>query len=197
MRVRTEPVLAGGGLSGDLPPVRILAASPKWSSAMAKSALSPLTACLLTLMLQSVGSDAADWPQWRGPDRTHVSRETGLLRSWPKEGPPLAWKVDGLGTGAVSLSVAGGRVYSLGYRKDGEYLTALDEATGKLVWTRLIGPGVKEAAGMQWLSQRSPTVDRDRVYAMSALGTLVCLDTAAGKELWRKSYPDDFGGKRG
>ena len=42
---------------------------------------------------------AADWPQWQGPDRNAVSKETGLLQEWPKDGPPLAWKAEGLGGG--------------------------------------------------------------------------------------------------
>ena len=47
-----------------------------------------------------------DWPQWQGPDRTASSKETGLLKEWPKEGPPLAWKSKGLGGGDSAPSVA-------------------------------------------------------------------------------------------
>src|SRR5262245_38702665 len=74
------------------------------------------------------------WPQWRGPERTNASTETGLLRAWPKDGPPLVWKAEGLGGSATSISVAGGRVFALGYHEEGEYLLALDEATGKHLW---------------------------------------------------------------
>ncbi len=42
-------------------------------------------------------ASAEDWPQWQGPDRNAISQETGLLKEWPKEGPPLAWKITGLG----------------------------------------------------------------------------------------------------
>jgi outer membrane protein assembly factor BamB len=137
------------------------------------------------------------WPCWRGVDRTNVSPEKGLLQKWPEAGPPLAWKASGLGEGVASVAVAGGRVYTLGQRGDDEKVTALDEVTGKPVWSVRIGAAVRENPVMRWLSQRTPTVDDERLYAFTARGELVCLQTADGKELWRKSYPDDFDGKTG
>ena len=53
---------------------------------------------------------AGDWPQFRGPNRDGVSTETGLLQSWPADGPPLAWTAKGLGGGYSTVSVAGDRV---------------------------------------------------------------------------------------
>src|SRR5262245_53629099 len=82
---------------------------------------------------------AADWPQWRGPDRTGLSKETGLLKEWPKDGPPLRWKATDLGTGYSSPSVAGGRVYLQTTGDKEEYAVALDEKTGKEVWKVAIG----------------------------------------------------------
>jgi outer membrane protein assembly factor BamB len=139
----------------------------------------------------------ADWPQWRGPDRTNVSAETGLLKRWPEKGPALAWQAGGLGEGACSVAVARGRLYTLGYRGDDEVVTALDEHTGKKVWARRIGPAVNESPVMRWLSQRTPTVDGDRLYAARAKGELVCLRTADGREVWRTSYTADLGGQSG
>jgi outer membrane protein assembly factor BamB len=137
------------------------------------------------------------WVQWRGPDRANASVETGLLRTWPKEGPPLAWKARGLGDGVASVAVAGGRVYTLGYRDDHEYFIALEERTGKKLWDAKIGPAVNENRVMRWLTQRTPTVDEDRLYAVTTRGDLVCLRSADGKELWRKNYVQDFEGKKG
>ncbi len=137
------------------------------------------------------------WPQWRGADRTNVSEETGLLKEWPKEGPPLAWKAQGLGEGVASVAVAGGRVYTLGYVGENEHVTALDETTGKQVWTARIGPALKDNPVMRWLSQRTPTVDEDRLYAVTAGGELICLTARDGQELWRKNYVQDFEGARG
>jgi outer membrane protein assembly factor BamB len=137
------------------------------------------------------------WPQWRGPDRTNISRETGLLKKWPEKGPPLAWKAQGLGEGVTSVAVAGGRVYTLGYQGQDERITALDENTGKKLWTRRLGPAVKENPVMRWFNQRTPTVDDDRLYAFTARGDLICLAARNGKEAWRKSYPRRWEGKTG
>jgi outer membrane protein assembly factor BamB len=138
------------------------------------------------------------WPQWRGPDRTNVSADTGLLKEWPAGGPPLSWKADGLGQGVSSVAVAGGKVYVLGYRGETEYLNALNEADGKPVWSTAVGPTFRGAMSiMRWLSQRTPTVDGDRVYAFTADGALICLATADGKEQWRKDYVKDFEGQPG
>src|SRR5881392_2825762 len=66
----------------------------------------------LTLLAQrGLCAGNFDWPQWQGPDRTAHSKETGLLKEWPKDGPPLAWKVKGLGGGDSMPSVAAGRIY--------------------------------------------------------------------------------------
>jgi outer membrane protein assembly factor BamB len=138
-----------------------------------------------------------DWPQWRGPDRTNVSTETGLLKEWPAGGPPLAWKVAGLGQGVPSVAAAGGRVFVLGESGGQEVLTALSEADGKSVWSVAVGRPPGGMPLMRWLSQRTPTVDGDRVYAFTAHGELTCLATADGKQLWQKDYDRDFGGQRG
>lgn len=140
---------------------------------------------------------ADDWPQWRGQHRTNVSPETGLLKEWPEAGPPLLWKAAGLGDGVASVAVASGRVFTLGYRGDSEYVTALDGQDGKQVWTTRLGPSVKEASIMRWLSQRTPTVDSELMYAFTTNGELICLETATGQERWRKDYIKDFKGQRG
>jgi outer membrane protein assembly factor BamB/precorrin-6B methylase 2 len=138
------------------------------------------------------------WPQWRGPDRNSVSKETGLLKTWPENGPALAWKVTGLGSGVASVAVAGERIFTLGKVEDEERLIALEEATGKKLWSVAIGAAKKgESSLMRWLSQRTPTVDGDRVYAITANGELACLNTSDGKVLWQKSYPQDFKGRTG
>src|SRR5712691_8923008 len=68
-----------------------------------------------------------DWPQWQGPDRNAVSRETGLLKEWAKDGPPLAWKAKGLGGGDSAPSVASGRIYGMSHRGADEIVWALSE----------------------------------------------------------------------
>src|SRR5690349_4662138 len=61
---------------------------------------------LLIFSTPFAGSGASfDWPQWQGPERNAISAERGLLKQWPKEGPPLAWKVKGLGGGYSGPSI--------------------------------------------------------------------------------------------
>lgn len=140
---------------------------------------------------------AHDWPQWRGPDRSNISREVGLLRAWSTNGPPLRWTLRGLGEGIAAVAVDRGRAYTLGYREESENLYAIDADTGEPVWTTSIGlrrdqPGVALEALMRWLSPRVPTVDGDRLYAISAAGVLTCVEAANGSTLWRRDYTTDF-----
>ncbi len=136
------------------------------------------------------------WPQWRGPNRDNISPEKGLLKEWPEGGPPLLWRVDGVGEGIASVSIADGRIYTLGYFEGGEFLTALDQRTAKRAWATRLGPRVNESSLMRWLSQRTPTLDGDRIYAITSGGRLACLHAPSGQELWSKNYPDDFGATR-
>jgi outer membrane protein assembly factor BamB/protein-L-isoaspartate O-methyltransferase len=139
---------------------------------------------------------AADWPQWRGPDRSNVSAEAGLLKEWPTGGPPLLWKAEGLGEGITSVAIQNGRLFTLGYREGGEHVFTLDASTGDARWTSRIGPTVQQSSLMRWLSPRTPTVDGDRLYAITFDGDLFCLRTDDGQHLWRKNYPADFAAKR-
>ena len=61
---------------------------------------------ILVSAILATRSFAADWPQFRGPDRDGKSAETGLLKKWPKEGPELLWSVDGLGEGYTSAATS-------------------------------------------------------------------------------------------
>ena len=82
---------------------------------------------------------ANDWPQWQGPDRNSTSQETGLLQAWPPEGPPLAWRVDGLGWGFSTPSVAAGRIFGMSHRGEDEVVWAISEADGRPLWTTRLG----------------------------------------------------------
>lgn len=154
------------------------------------------TAVAVTQDERETNATGGYWPQWRGPNRDNVSSEKGLLKEWPAAGPPLRWRVDGIGGGIATLSIADGRIYTLGYFEEGEFVSALDQRTGQRAWATRIGPQVNESPLMRLLSQRAPTVDDDRLYAITAGGRLACLQTGDGHELWSKNYPDDFGSPR-
>jgi outer membrane protein assembly factor BamB len=144
----------------------------------------------------------AGWPTFRGPQRTGVSTETGLLQSWPEEGPKLLWETPGVGRGYSSLAIADGRIFTLGDNTSltgdqDEYLLAFEQATGKPLWQTKTGKPWTEGQE-SWQSSRStPTVDGPRVYVLTAHGELICCETATGKEKWRKNMKEDFSGKKG
>jgi outer membrane protein assembly factor BamB len=147
--------------------------------------------CSLPVFL---GAAPGDWPQWRGPNRDDISSETGLLQDWPPSGPLLVWKATGLGEGYSTVSVLGQRIFTIGEKGNASLVTALQAADGQSVWTAKLGkPG---APGGYGGPRSTPTVDGDLLYAVGQWGEMVCLETATGKEHWRKDFTKDFGGIR-
>jgi outer membrane protein assembly factor BamB len=150
----------------------------------------------------AVGAAAApprvgsDWPQWRGPDRTGVSRETGLLKRWPAEGPRLLWKAGGLGGGPSTPTLARGRIFGMSYRGDDEFVWAIDAAAGKPIWsTRIAAANYETGRQAHAGSASSPAIDGDRLYTLGESGDLVCLQVADGKLVWQKNLVKEFGGE--
>ncbi|MCS6863370.1 MAG: PQQ-like beta-propeller repeat protein, partial [Abditibacteriales bacterium] len=150
---------------------------------------------LTVIMALAQQSNVGDWPQWRGPERTGISPETGLLKSWSAEGPKLLWKAEGLGNGIGTVAVVRGRVYGMSLRGEEEVVWALEAATGKEVWCVPITKPSQPNPGRRGAGPRStPTVDGDRLYALGVNGELACLDIATGKIRWQKNLVRDFGG---
>jgi outer membrane protein assembly factor BamB len=136
---------------------------------------------------------AADWPQWRGPNRDGICSETGLLESWPAGGPRLVWKTQGLGEGYSPFSVVGDRLFTQGQQGDEEFVLAIDTRTGKQLWKTPSGRSFREERGNG--PRGTPTADGNRLYAVAADGTLLCLDTATGKRVWAMNLAERFGGR--
>jgi outer membrane protein assembly factor BamB len=164
-----------------------------------------IAACLTIVFVWAANAWTADpakaapgsWPGWRGPERTGVSTETGLLKQWPPDGPPLLWKVTGLGGGYSTPSVAGGRLFVMGSQGNEEFLMALDIKDGHKLWSVKVGL-VGENTGPNYPGPRAtPTVDGGALYTLGSDGDLICADAATGKILWHKHLVKDFQGKRG
>jgi outer membrane protein assembly factor BamB len=147
-----------------------------------------LASVLFTFLISGPTGD--DWPQWRGPDRDGLSRETGLLPSWPSGGPPRVWKASGLGTGYSTVTVADGRIFTLGATRDLEYVLALDERTGKELWRTRIGGRYENSRGDG--PRGAPTVDGARVYALGGNGDLACVEASTGKVVWHVNLLSRF-----
>ena len=135
---------------------------------------------------------AKDWPQWRGPDRTGRSAETGINTDWEKSPPKLLWNVEGAGKGFSSVSVADGVIYTTGNLEDGQGVAAFSTKDGKLLWQTAITDHVPKHG---YDGARSvPTVDDDRLYITASNGVIACLSTE-GKVLWTKDFKEEWDGK--
>jgi len=120
------------------------------------------------------------WPRFHGPNQDNISTETGLLKSWPPEGPPLLWTARGLGHGFSSVAVAAGIICTAGNIDDQTVITALD-LNGELLWRAANGKAWKrDVPG----TRSTPTIDGDRVYHQSPLGSIVCLEARSGRKVW-------------
>ena len=144
------------------------------------------------------GALAADWPQWRGPQRDGISQETGLLKEWSAVGPKLLWQAIDIGEGYSTPAAVGNRLYLISNKgMENEYVQALDTADGKEVWRQRIG-NVGINKGPQYPGSRSTTtVDGKLLYALGSDGDLTCLEIADGKVRWQKNLRTDFGGEPG
>ncbi|MEO8496622.1 MAG: PQQ-binding-like beta-propeller repeat protein [Planctomycetota bacterium] len=145
------------------------------------------TAPEATALPAEVARSEDGWPQWRGPNRDGISHETGLLDAWPDNGPPTVWKASGLGNGYSSVAVAGGRVLTMGKFGGETRLVAVSVEDGSKLWETAVGGGDSPNC--------TPTVDGDLVFALSHGGDLLCAESATGREVWRKNFGRDFGGK--
>ena len=140
-------------------------------------------------------SDAKDpdWPQWRGPNRDGLSSETGLLSNWPNGGPKAVWKSSGLGSGYGTVAIAGDRIYVQGTRENESVVWCLNRADGKQVWHAPLGKRMDQDRGPG--PRGTPTVDGDRVYALSENGDLACILAKDATGVWHKNILADFRGR--
>jgi outer membrane protein assembly factor BamB len=139
---------------------------------------------------------AADWTQLRGQNRDGKSVDTGLLKEWPNDGPPLAWKIDKLGGGYSAPSIADGRIFGMSNRGDDEIVWALSETDGKELWVTRLGPAFAQRASQGREGPAcTPTVDGERLYVEGLGGNVACLQVKDGKIIWQISMTEEFGGR--
>ena len=155
-----------------------------------------LLACLGSF---AVAAEAANWPQWRGPERNGISQETGLLKEWPKEGPRLLWQAKDIGSGYSTPAVVGERLYLLSNQgMEDEFVKALQVKDGKQAWSTRPGKvGNPDQKPSYPAARSTPTVDGDFLYALGSNGDLVCLERSTGKVRWQKNLRIDFSGQPG
>ena len=143
------------------------------------------------------GGKPGDSPQFRGPRRDgHAGSANNIANSWPSSGPKPAWSAKGLGDGYAAVSVANGRVYTMGLIGNDEKVFALNERDGRPGWSVSTG-GAAYRDGAGDGPRCTPTVDGDRVYTLGALGDLICLDGKSGQRRWHKNILKEFDGRAG
>lgn len=153
-----------------------------------------VTVWLAQSLCQSLAAAQLDWPQWRGPNRDGRCTETGLLKEWPQQGPPLLWKATGLGGGFSGVSVAGQRIFTMGERPGTNHVLAINRADGKILWSTPVGKAGAPGWGGHAGPRATPTADGNLVYALGQFGEVICVNAQDGKKVWRKHLTTDFGG---
>jgi outer membrane protein assembly factor BamB len=163
---------------------------------MASKLLTTVAALSLCFSAVSV-TKPSDWPQWRGPERNGISKETGLLKQWPAGGPKLLWQLNDIGDGFSGPSVVGTRIYLMSNRgMDNEFVQALSTQDGKVIWTTRIGNVGNPDQNPNYPKARStPTVDGNFIYALGSDGDLACLEAKSGKIRWQTSLRKEFAGQ--
>jgi outer membrane protein assembly factor BamB len=150
-----------------------------------------IAGALLAMSGDKLVAAPSPWPQWQGARRDNLSTETGLLKKWPADGPPLAWKAHGIGGGFSTVSVADGKIFTMGDAADACYVFALDLG-GNGIWQAKVGP---TGGGGGYPGPRcAPTVSGNTVVALGQFGDLVCLDASTGAVKWHKNLQKDFHG---
>ena len=147
-------------------------------------------ASAMAVLLSVAAAVAADWPQYRGPERTGISAETGLQHTWPAAGPEILWRAP-LGGGYSGVAVVGEQVFTMYSREDAEYVACFAADTGKELWRTRVDGTRRDDQGSG--PRSTPTVDRGMVFALSAGGNLVAVRAGDGHELWARNLKKEFG----
>lgn len=181
-------------------------AAPRAAPRAARLAISATAASVATLAFFTAAATAVgdDWPQWLGPRRDGVWRETGILTRFPAGGPKVLWRAPVKG-GYSGPAVAEGLVFVTDLATDGkrendpgtrsdlsgrERVHALDLDTGKTVWTYEypVTYRISYPAG----PRATPTVQGGKVYVLGAEGHLTCLDARTGKLVWTRNLAAEY-----
>ena len=161
--------------------------------------LSTADLCSLVLAITAglahvaIAAEPPDWIRFRGPNCDGKCTETGLLQQWPEGGPELLWKIEGLGKGYSSTSIAGGKLFTMGDREidgaESQFIIAYNLTTREELWATRIGPPHSDGP------RCTPTIDAGLLFAIGTSGDLLCVDAATGQVRWKKNFEADFGGR--
>ena len=147
-----------------------------------------LSVVLLAVVIASfamVLAEAGDWSMYRGPDHTGISRETGWFDA--SAGVKVLWEQK-VGTGYSSISIGGGRAFTMGHDSGKDTVFCFDAKSGKKIWafSYAAGPSVpgEYMGGHKGGPYATPTIDGDNVYTVSKHGDVYCLSADKGSVKW-------------
>jgi outer membrane protein assembly factor BamB len=135
---------------------------------------------IIVLLLSARPVAAQAISEWRPDNRTGVSSETGLLKSWPENGPKLLWTNLELPKGNSSVSFNSNSLFLTGLSGQNDILVSLD-TLGKIKWQTSIGRAWTDSYPE---SRSTPTVEGNRIYTSSGFGDLACVDATSGEIIW-------------
>lgn len=154
-------------------------------------------AAAVALLASTLHADVQDgqpwWPCFHGPERDNVSRETGLMKTWPEKGPRLVWKYSSVGLGYSGVAIAEGKIFTAGDFEDVEKVIALD-LDGNLIWETVNG---ESWTGPYPGSRTTPSYSDGTLYQMNPRGRLVALRADSGKQVWEVDLREKFGARYG
>ena len=169
-------------------PVSVSANSPP---APAAPAVAKPEARMPVLDVPPDATEGEDWPQFLGPLGTGVSGESGLLRSWPAEGPPVLWKRK-IGTGYSAPSILGNRLVVHHRQATNEVVECLTASTGEPVWKHSYESDFRDPYGYNNGPRASPALTETRCYTLGAEGALTCVDLESGEPVWKRDLQEDY-----
>jgi len=161
--------------------------------------LSMLLCAFVACVQGAESNNTSEWPCFRGPNRSGISPDTGLLKKWPADGPKLLWTIHGLGRGYSTVSIKDGVLYTAGTAEHQSNVFAAD-LSGKIKWKVANGGEWKAPADKQWAkdfdgTRATPNIDDGIVYIMNELGHMTALNAVDGKEKWSIDLPKQFEAK--
>jgi outer membrane protein assembly factor BamB len=157
---------------------------------MDRKKLKKLAGGILILLIYGTYLQAQDG-QWRGPNRDGKYPDTGLMQTWPEQGPDLLLKVEDLGNGYSQPLVVDHMIYISGKRDDRDVLTKLD-MEGNILWETAYGSAWDQSFPE---TRSTPTIEDGRIYIMGGLGMVVCMDAETGEFIWQKDTHKEFEGE--
>ena len=147
---------------------------------------------LIFLLISTLSVSVAQKPTlWRGPHGNGIYDETGLLKSWPADGPQILWTFDKLGAGFSSPVIADNKIFISGTEDGIGYVYSISN-DGKLLWKVPYGPEFEESYPG---SRSTPVVDGNLLYQYSGMGLVTCMDAGNGSIKWKKDMIKEYGGR--